>query len=324
MPEVETGAPTDFRWNDVDNGSAENLSLLNFSPVERTPRVTPRLTSVYFTSPFSKNRRSRRLLERRDRLSQQVSASGNDASASRVSHSLSAAFRPKLVSKPPPLTSAKSAPGTREINSLSYDVTDRRRQQFLSQRRFLIQKQIRRRLNIGANSASSASDTIDVDGFHDNERHDVITELPTQDLQLNLDSAHDPDADADTAKETGTSCDSEVVESSERPSLTRRRSSLVRTSSFAVRSANQITRRAVNIIGASVESKRRQKQQQQRRARPKSRQEMEAEEKQLASKYSMRWMAKAVETKRFKMVDGIDDMADHTVSCFTAADVCNP
>ena len=259
-----------FRFG-VDD-ARNDLSLFNCSPMAASPEpVGPRLSGVYYTGTFSKNRRSKKLLERRDRL-QQLKVQRADDSEGRKSTFTHVDPHTWHVNTPKPPSAAE-----RNRKPTSGDFTDRRRLEFMARRKSLIQNQIKRQLCLPVNDPHKTSE-------------------------------QKPDVQTSTEASRAETCPPLTDDSAKRPGMSRR-NTLIRTSSYSVRSANAITRRAINIIGEALEHKREKK-----RRKPKSAKDVKEDEKNLARKYSMMWMSRTVERKRMDYMKEVQDSQDYTVS----------
>ena len=289
------------------NDEHENLSLFNCSPLGTSPRPSvARLTGVYYASTFSKNRRSRKLLERRDKLQKNMVQRQEDAVCRRSAHQrMTSPYQTMSqphTPKPPPSPD-------KAWRSTSGDVTDRRRQEFMVKRKALIQNQIKRQLaipiiepNKKLKTSSNETPDIDVQAESTSPNDDTVFRASPEKL-----ASVDENAIADPSPSP---MNLDPLAPPQRPSLTQRRKSLIRTSSHALRSANAITRRAVNIIGQALEKKRDKK-----KHRLKSAKEIQEDRKNLVRKYSMLWMSKTVERKRMSSCTAdSEDIDNLTVS----------
>ena len=297
-----------YRFGNGGQASPTNLSLLNCSPIVTSPQPSvARLTSVYYASTFSKNRRSKKILERREKLQQrQMSAPLRQDDV--ISRSKSAPYKsasptqamnsPSFTPKPPPSPE-------KSWRSTSGDVTDRRRQEFMAKRKALIQNQVKRQLSIpvGPNKKlkTPGAGTPDIETPSPTAENDVFRASPDKLMRVDEDTVPDLPP-SPTVREGSTT-------PQQRPSMGQRRQSLMRTSSFSVRNTNMITRRAVNLIGQALEKKRSKK-----RHRLKSAKEIQEEQKNLVRKYSMMWMSKTVERKRMSSYMSSDTEDPDTLS----------
>ena len=283
-----------FEEHMVDPTSAD-IALFNVSPLPSSTRATPRmmgLKSAYYSASPMTNKRSERILLRKKQQEKLKEEQMEQQKQVRFA-------KPVAIVKTDSVAS-RSAKGRLNRDHTHPPLNSTRRDEFIAKRKIMIAEQIKQQLALSSGDPSEIrkmhQDT--VDSFQGD-----VPDIPT------IETTEAPDLATAT---TGQNL--ELPEGLQRPGLSRRRSTLIRSSSFAVRNANSITRKAVGIMNDAMELGRKERRKCLAPPRLKSAKEQNEEKKQLVRKYSMLWISKTAQRKRMDYMKTNEDFESYSVS----------